>query len=91
MISIRLLNANDELVLRSIAPASHRGQGIGRSLVAALVVRARELNCTEAWVLTDSDNASAMRMYAAGGGYQDGKPQVMFTFAISLPRHRIVP
>jgi hypothetical protein len=30
-------------------------------------------------------------MYAAAGGYQDGEPQVMFTFPISRPRHRIIP
>jgi ribosomal protein S18 acetylase RimI-like enzyme len=62
---------------------SHRGQGIGRSLVSALVERARQLNCTEAWVLTDAENTSAMHMYAAAGGFQDGKPQAMFTIPIS--------
>ena len=47
--------------------ASHRGKGIGRLMLQRLVERATELGCTEAWVLTDEDNAPANRLYAAAG------------------------
>jgi GNAT superfamily N-acetyltransferase len=43
-------------------------RGIGRALVDALVAHARSLGCTEAWVLTDDDNAAARALYTAAGG-----------------------
>jgi ribosomal protein S18 acetylase RimI-like enzyme len=49
-----------------VAP-THRAQGLGRRMLAVLVQRATELGCTEAWVLTDSDNSAANRLYAAAG------------------------
>ncbi|HKP76814.1 MAG TPA: GNAT family N-acetyltransferase [Longimicrobiaceae bacterium] len=59
----------------------HRGRGVGRRLVRALCDRGNELGCTEAWVLTDPENAAARRMYAAAGG-EESPPQVMVTFPL---------
>jgi GNAT superfamily N-acetyltransferase len=48
--------------------AAFRGRGIGGALLAALKQRARELGCTEAWVLTEPENLAARRLYASAGG-----------------------
>ncbi len=57
-----------------------RNRGIGKRLLKALMERAEELGCTEAWVLTDRDNHAAMRLYASMGGEEFPRDQVMFTF-----------
>ena len=44
-----------------------RGRGIGRALVTALAELARETGCYGMWVLTDDDNAAAVRTYTAAG------------------------
>jgi GNAT superfamily N-acetyltransferase len=64
-----------------IAP-THRGRGIGRAVLNALIGRARDLNCSEAWVLTCRENVSAMRMYASVGGREEANTPVMFTFPL---------
>ena len=47
--------------------------------------RARTLGCTEAWVLTDTDNVAARRMYRAAGGVEEPSRPVMFTFPLNAP------
>jgi ribosomal protein S18 acetylase RimI-like enzyme len=64
--------------------ASHRGKGIGRLMLQRLVERATELGCTEAWVLTDADNAAANRLYAAAGA--DVPPELCVMYTIRIPR-----
>ncbi len=59
---------------------SHRNQGIGKMLVRALLHLACELNCSEAWVLTDRENQIAQRLYSTCGG--EPREQVMFTFKL---------
>ena len=72
-----------ELWINEVGVAeTHRGQGIGKALMKALLDLAGRLGCREAWVLTDRDNDAAMRLYHAAGG-------VMYTFRVSDPsRHR---
>jgi ribosomal protein S18 acetylase RimI-like enzyme len=65
----------------AVAP-TYQSRGIGRAVLRALIDRARERNCSEAWVLTSSENIPAMRMYASVGGHEDGTP-VMFTFPLA--------
>ena len=60
----------------------HRRHGIGRRLVERLVQLATELGCTEAWVLTDADNAAANRLYAASGATVPPTQSLMYTFPI---------
>ncbi len=64
-----------------VSPA-HRSQGVGRRLVERLVELATELGCTEAWVLTDSGNVAANRLYAAAGAEVPPAESVMYTFPI---------
>jgi L-amino acid N-acyltransferase YncA len=61
---------------------THREQGLGRRMLARLVERATELGCTEAWVLTDSENAAANRLYASAGAVVPAEPCVMYTIPI---------
>ncbi len=62
-----------------VAP-SHQGRGIGKTLLNALFQRARDLECREAWVLTEADNERAVQLYRSVGG-QPTAP-VMFTFRL---------
>ena len=65
-----------------VAP-THRQHGLGRRMLARLVERATELGCTEAWVLTDSDNAAANRLYPSAGAKVPAEQCVMYTIPIS--------
>jgi ribosomal protein S18 acetylase RimI-like enzyme len=62
-----------------VAP-SHRGRGVGKELMRALLHHGELLGCGEAWVLTDRSNHAAMRLYASTGGKEARHDQVMFTF-----------
>jgi GNAT superfamily N-acetyltransferase len=61
--------------------AGARGTGIGRALVVALAELARGLGCYGMWVLTDRDNAAAMRAYEAAGG-TDPSEQTMISWRL---------
>jgi ribosomal protein S18 acetylase RimI-like enzyme len=61
---------------------SYEGQGIGKRLLGALLHRASELGCTEAWTATEPDNHRAHSLYLRAGGVKDLTPVVMFTFAV---------
>lgn len=62
---------------------AHEGQGIGKRLLAALLERAAELGCTEAWTATEPENLRAQALYAKAGGTKDATPFVMFAFPVS--------
>jgi ribosomal protein S18 acetylase RimI-like enzyme len=64
---------------------AHEGQGIGKRLIAALLQRAGELGCTEAWTATEPDNLRAQALYARAGGVKDPTPFVMYTFPVPTP------
>ena len=73
-----------ELWINEVAVAStHRGRGIGRAILRALLDHARHLGCVEAWVLTDRGNQGAMRLYESSGGIEARTDQVMFSFPLS--------
>jgi GNAT superfamily N-acetyltransferase len=65
----------------AVAPI-HQNRGLGKQLNDALLKLAKELGCTEAWVLTDRSNMPAMRLYASCGGIEAERDQVMFTFQL---------
>lgn len=61
----------------------HRARGLGKALMTALLDAARAAGCAEAWVLTERDNAPALRLYASLGGAEAPAPAVMFTFPLA--------
>jgi ribosomal protein S18 acetylase RimI-like enzyme len=60
-----------------VAP-SHQGRGIAKRVLRALLDLGRELGCTEAWVLTDQDNAAARALYRSAGGVESAHIMVSF-------------
>jgi GNAT superfamily N-acetyltransferase len=64
---------------------SHRGQGIGRALVGALLGHGRRLGCSEAWVVTHRGNRAAQRLYAACGGTREREGSVIYAFRLDDP------
>jgi ribosomal protein S18 acetylase RimI-like enzyme len=69
-----------ELFVNEVGVAStHRGRGIGKSVLRGLFEHARSLGCAEAWVLTDRSNPEAMGLYAKSGA-ESPTDHVMFTF-----------
>jgi aminoglycoside 6'-N-acetyltransferase I len=62
------------------------GRGIGKKLIAALLHRAAELGCTEAWTATEPGNARAQSLFAMAGGEKDLTPFVIFTFPVSTAK-----
>lgn len=72
-----------QLWINEIAVAStHQNHGIGKQLLDALLSLACELDCTEAWVLTERTNIPALKLYASCGGVEAPRDQVMFTFKL---------
>ena len=70
-----------ELWLNEVSVAeSHRGQGIGKRLLVAMLSHGRSLGCTEAWVLTEKDNVAAQQLYASVDGAH--RNVVYFTFPL---------
>jgi aminoglycoside 6'-N-acetyltransferase I len=62
--------------------ATHRGRGLASALLRSLFAVARQINCAEAWVLTDRSNTAALRLYSAAGGTETPPDPVMFTFRL---------
>ena len=68
-----------------VAP-SHQRRGLARAILERLKALGRELGCTEAWVLTDEDNAAARATYASAGGVEShGVVMVTFPFEAGPP------
>jgi ribosomal protein S18 acetylase RimI-like enzyme len=57
-----------------------RRRGHGSALVRAFVDHARDIGCTEVWVLTDDANPAALATYRSAGGERDPADQVMFVW-----------
>jgi aminoglycoside 6'-N-acetyltransferase I len=64
--------------------ATHRGRGLGKALLGALLGIGRELGCPEAWVLTERTNAAALALYSSSGGTEAAPDPVMFTFRLQV-------
>ena len=64
-----------------VAP-THQRQGIGKALMQGILEEAKRSGCSEAWVLTDRANLSAMAMYHSAGGEETLPDPTMFTFKL---------
>ena len=60
---------------------AYQRRGIATTLVRAILDHGRSLGCTEAWLLTEADNAPARAFYAAIGGTEEDRP-VYITFGL---------
>jgi aminoglycoside 6'-N-acetyltransferase I len=58
---------------------AHRRRGLARRMLERLVALARELGCTEAWVLTDAENVAANALYRAAGAEVPPHASLMYT------------
>ena len=73
-----------ELWINEVSVAeSHRRQGLATKLLDEIFDLARQLGCTEAWVLTDRENKAAMRLYEGAGAATAPAESVMFTFFLN--------
>lgn len=73
-----------ELWINEVSVAEkYRQQGLGKRLMNAVMEIARELNCREAWVLTERENIAAMNLYSAVGNGSVPSNCVMFTFSLN--------
>ena len=64
-----------------VAPG-FRQAGVGAGVVRLLLSEAEAMGCTEAWVLTDADNAAANALYRKVGGKEERPGQRMYAFAL---------
>jgi aminoglycoside 6'-N-acetyltransferase I len=67
----------------------YEGQGIGKRLLSALLQRASELGCAEAWTATEPGNHRAQALYTKAGGLKDPTPFIMFNFPVPKPGGRL--
>ncbi len=61
----------------------HRGAGIGRMLVEAVLAALRDDGVAEAWVGTDGPNLAAQRLYEAAGATEVGRDYVEYEFNLA--------
>lgn len=64
-----------------VAP-SHRNQGIGRGLVAALVTFAEERGCASAWLGTASDNIPGQKCFGSHPDVEDPQPFLLYEWGL---------
>lgn len=64
-----------------VAPSYHR-QGIGKAIMEEMLRLGRELDCRNAWVLTDRGNEPANHLYRSVGGEADAGETIMYEFKI---------
>jgi aminoglycoside 6'-N-acetyltransferase I len=65
-----------------VSPAHRRG-GLATRLLGRLKALARELGCTQLWVLTERGNAAAVSLYHGSGGRESDDEAVLFSWQVS--------
>jgi len=70
-----------ELWINEVGVADeHQNKGIGKEIMKELIQLGKSLGCVNAWVLTESDNLPANRLYQSAGG--EKSETVMYEFKI---------
>jgi ribosomal protein S18 acetylase RimI-like enzyme len=70
-----------ELWINEVGVAEeHQNKGIGKAIMKELIQLGKSLGCVNAWVLTESDNLPANRLYQSAGG--EKSETVMYEFKI---------
>ena len=64
---------------------THRRRGVATALMGALLEEAGRRGCTDAWLMTEEDNATARAFYRAVGGTEEERP-VYITFDLTADR-----
>ncbi len=62
---------------------AHRGRGVGKAMIQALVRLGEARGWGEMWVLTNASNTAAMRLYESSGGVRDQFDVEMFAFPLA--------
>lgn len=76
--------SSPELFVNEVGVApGYQGRGIGKRMLAALFEAGRQAGCTQAWLLTEQENAPAVGLYRAAGGKEELPTPMMFSFSIS--------
>ena len=73
-----------------VAP-THRRRGVAKAMLTRILQHARDLKCTEAWVLTDRDNAPATSLYSTLGGEAGSDGGLMFSFTLEAEDGSVQP
>jgi len=72
-----------ELWINEVGVAlTHRGKGLGKAVLQALLNAGKAKGCRAAWVLTDRGNKGAMALYTSAGGAEgvdDSRPDSQMT------------
>jgi ribosomal protein S18 acetylase RimI-like enzyme len=77
----RLLREGTGMLLYSIDVAEpHRQRGIGKALIATLREIAADRGCDATWLLTNTSNEAAMRLYESAGGKRPNQDDAMWEF-----------
>lgn len=76
--------ARPELWLNEVGVAeSHRRRGLARRIIDAVLAEGRARGCTEAWVLTEHDNAAAQALYASVPGAREQRGVIEYSFPLT--------
>ena len=59
----------------------HQRKGVGQAMMEFVKTLCVERGYTEAWVLTEDENASARALYSRAGGVVEAYPTVMYVFS----------
>lgn len=65
-----------------VSPA-YQGRGIAKALLKLMLDHAHEIDCVEAWVLTDDANGPANALYRSAAGQPHEPAQRMYSFPLS--------
>lgn len=64
--------------------ANWHGQGIAKRMLSMMLDHARNLGCTEAWVLADPDNRAANALYRSVAATDDPEPSAAIMHSFKL-------